>query len=61
MNLAISAGLKSGGSVPLTSELKEALEAWKILDDWRGNLSGNMSVICHYSFFLILLCENGVE
>lgn len=27
MNLAISAGLKSGGSVPLTSELKEAIEA----------------------------------
>lgn len=38
MNLAISAGLKSGGSVPLTSELKEEIEAWKFLDNWKGKL-----------------------
>ena len=38
MNLAISVGLKSGGSVPLAVELREELEAWKFLDNWEGKL-----------------------
>lgn len=38
MNLAISEGLKSGCSVPLTLELKEELESWRFLDNWTGKL-----------------------
>lgn len=38
MNSSHISWIESGGSVPLTSELKEATEAWKIFDDWKGKL-----------------------
>ncbi|MEW8544651.1 MAG: reverse transcriptase domain-containing protein, partial [Candidatus Thiodiazotropha sp.] len=38
MNYAISLGIKSGGKVLMSAELREELEAWKFLDEWQGKM-----------------------